>query len=270
VTASILKVTPDEYHALPHFSSTLAKTLIAQSPRHAREARGKNPTKVMDRGNVIHRLVLGKGKDYEVLNFNDFKTNAAKAARDAARKAGKVPVLADDFEEHCKASESIRVELAERNIFLDGESEFAVTWFEPTKHGPVQCRAMFDHVWLKAGRLLDLKITDNAAPGAIERNAETMGYAIQWAAYTRALAALDPKLAGRVDFLFGFCEPDSPFAINLVRPDGMFRELGERRWLRAVETWAECLETDTWPAYGTGINQLSSPPWALSREDFAA
>jgi hypothetical protein len=84
------------------------------------------------------------------------------------------------------------------------------------------------------------------------------------------MAALIPDLAGRIEFLFGFCEKADPFAINLTRPDGTFRELGERRWLRAVATWAECLKTDRWPGYGDHINPLSAPAWALAREEEAA
>jgi hypothetical protein len=270
MNARILDVTPDEYHLLPAFSSTIAKTLIEKSPVHAKVLRGKKPTKGMDRGSVVHRLVLGKGKAFEVLNFGDYKTKAAQSARDAARANGRVPILGEDFEEASLAAESIRIQLADRGIDLDGESEVAVEWYEPSAHGPVQCRAMFDHVWFDRGIILDLKVTENAAPSFVERTAENLGYAIQQAAYRRALIALRPELAGREDFLFAFCEGEDPFAMNLTRPDGLFRELGDRRWSRAVASWAECLATDTWPAYGTGVNPLSAPVWALSKEEGVA
>lgn len=273
MNAEILDITMDEYFALPHFSSSVAKTVISRSPRHAQQERedgGKEATKEMDFGSVTHRLVLGAGKDYEPLPFKDWRTNDAKDAAKAARTAGKVPIKTADFERANLAAESIRVELSKRGIILDGASELAVTWEEETEHGIVICKAMFDHAWLETGRILDLKLTENAAPWVIERNSESMGYAIQWAAYTRALAALRPSLSGKSDFLFAFGETDSPFAMNLTRPDGMFRELGERRWRRALTTWAECVATDTWPAYGDGINQLSPPAWALRNEEFAA
>jgi len=269
MTARILDIDdPDEYHELPDFSSSVAKTVIKQSAAHARAAIGKKPTKTMDRGNVIHRLVLGKGKAYEVIQHANFTTNAAKADRDTARKAGKIPVIAHDFEEWCKAAEAIRVQLADRGIVLDGASEFAIGWDEVTPHGVVPCKGMLDHVWLDTGVILDLKLTSDAAPSAIERTAENLGYAIQWAAYTRALAALRPELAGRVKFIFAFCEDEEPWVVNLTEPDGMFRELGERRWTRAVSTWAKCQAENTWPAYGTQINPLTTPAWALAREGY--
>ena len=270
MTARILKVSPDEYHALPHFSSSVAKELIARSPLHAKSAVGKKPTKAMDRGSIIHRLVLGKGAEYVIVNYGDWRSKAAQTERDNARAQGLVPVLGCDFEDYAMASERIRVQLADRGIVLDGESELAIEWIEETPHGPVTCKGMLDHCWPEDGLILDLKITENAAPSACERTAENLGYAVQWAAYSRALAALDPGLAGRVGFAFAFCEPDDPWAINVTEPDGVFQQLGTQRWLRAVSTWAECQKANYWPGYGQAVNPLTAPTWALAREGYPA
>ena len=270
MTARILEVSPDEYHALPHFSSSIAKVLIERTPLHAKQMRGKPPTKEMDRGNVVHRLALGRGKAFAVLPFDDWRTKAAKEARDAARADGRVPIKEGDFESAKLIADAVTARLAEQGLVLDGRSELAMEWEERSEHGPVACRAMLDHVWLDRGLILDLKVTENASPAAIERTAENLGYGIQAAAYQRAMAALVPELAGRVRFLFAFVEPEPPFAVNVCAPDGMFRELGERRWLRAVSAWASCLKNNAWPGYGNGVNQLSVPGWALSREELAA
>lgn len=266
MTAQLLDIAPDEYHRRPELSSTIAKTLNAKSPLHAKLERGKPPTKAMDRGSIMHRLLLGKGADFAVCQFGDWRTKAAQTARDEARARGLVPVLGCDFESYNIAAEAIRVQLVDRGIVLDGDSELAMTWQEPSDHGPVDCRCMFDHVWLDRGLILDFKITEDAAPSSVERTAENLGYAIQAAAYTSALAALRPSLAGKIGFVFAFCEPDEPHAINLSTPDGVFMELGARRWRRAVETWAKCLKTDSWPSYGTTVNTLYPPAWALSKE----
>jgi hypothetical protein len=264
--ARIISCTPDEYHARPGFSSSVAKTLISRSPAHAKANIGCEPSSLLDRGSVIHRLVLGKGADYEIGNFPDWRTNAAKEFRDRVRAEGKVPVKAADFISWGSAAKRIREELGTLGIRLDGESELVIEWHEETPHGPLLCKAMLDHLWIAEGRILDLKITEDAAPFAIERTAENLGYGIQHAAYTRALTALRPDLAGRVDFLFAFCEPDDPWALNVAKPDGLFSEIGEKRWLRAVVEWAKCKHENRWPSYGDGINHLSAPPWALNKE----
>lgn len=270
MTIQVLDISPDEYHALPHFSSTLAKTLISRSPLHAKEERGKVPTEEMDRGAVVHTLTLGRGARYKALPYDDWRTKEARAHRDLARQQGLVPIKEVSLVEYQKIADAIVRELAGRGIKLDGESEIVVLWDEPTEHGVVQCKCMMDHAWIERGHILDLKVTENAAQSAVERSAENLGYAIQAAAYTRAMAALMPMLAGRADFMFAFCEPEPPYAMNLCRGDGMFRELGERRWLRAVAEWARCTATNEWPGYGRGVNPLSPPAWALAREEFAA
>lgn len=271
MSAQLLNVTADEYHAIEAFSSSTAKVVLARSPGHARIGMKKKPTKAMEGGDIVHRLLLGKGKEFEPIQHGDYKTKAAQEKRDAARKAGLVPVLAHELEEYAVAAEAIRVQLADRGIILDGLSEQAITWVEKTKHGDVLCKGMLDHVWPDIGIVLDVKTTHDVSQAVIEKTAENFNYAIQSAAYTRALVALDPDLAGRVAFSFIFAETAEPYAVNVTEPDGPFQELGLRRWLRAVNIWAECQATGKWPTvYGANVNPLSPPSWALAREGFTA
>lgn len=265
--ARILDVDPSAYHKLPGLSASIAKVVIKQSPGHAQVERERLATKMMDIGQVNHRLVLGKGKDYKVCDFDDWRTKDSKAEREAARAAGLVPILPHQLEEAQKSAASIIKKLAERDIVLDGQSELAIEWWEHSEFGPVRCRAMLDHCWIDRGEALELKITEDASPLASERTAESLGYAIQYAAYTRAMVALDPSLAGRTKFRFAFCEPSEPFALNLRPPDGLFREHGERQWLRAVAIWARCTHENRWPTYGEQDNPISVPAWALAREE---
>ncbi|HEY6174415.1 MAG TPA: PD-(D/E)XK nuclease-like domain-containing protein [Kofleriaceae bacterium] len=276
MTATLLDIAPDDYHARPAFSSSLAKILLDRSPLHARQARGKLPTKQMDRGTAGHTFLLGKGKRIAPVPFDTYHTKAAKQTRDNYRAAGIVPLLHADYSAAENLAEELHHRLKEEHLKdprvpaeLDGISEQAMEWHEESDSGPVLCKGLMDHVWLARGLILDLKIVEDASPASIERSAENLGYAIQAAAYTSGLSKVLPQLAGRVKFLFLFVEWDPPYAMNIVEPDGMFRELGERRWRRAVETWGRCLKTGDWPAYGTGIHRISPPTWALSREGYS-
>jgi hypothetical protein len=270
--ARVLELSDEAYFKLSHLSSSCAKTLIEQSPLHAWTEHpafgglGQTPTRTMDRGSVLHTLVLGAGKKLEVLDFDSFRTNDAKEARDAARAAGKVPVLREDYEAAQLTALQIIAGLAARGINLDGHSELAVEWFEYSDSGVVACKGMMDHVHFDRARILDLKIVSSADTDSCEKASERFGYAIQAAAYTRALTRLRPELAGRVDVLFAFCEAEPPYGMNVMRGDGSFRELGERRWMRAVESWGACLKNNAFPGYGDGINLLSPPAWALAKE----
>jgi hypothetical protein len=268
--AKLLSVTPEEYHRLSGFSASLATTLLNQSPLHALAASpefgggGGEGTKETDRGTICHHLVLGCGQKYEVLDFDDWRKKVAQEARDAAVAAGKVPVLKHTFDGYLELAARVTENLADYGVILDGKSEQAVSWVEDTENGEVACRSMFDHVWLDRGRIIDLKFVRDASPEAVARSASGYGYDIQAAGYTRALGALRPEWLGRIKFSFAFCETEAPYAMFLCEPDGLFREIGAKRWRRAVERWALCKATQEWPGYEVG--DISLPQWAAAKE----
>ncbi len=312
--ARILDVTPQEYHRLPGFSASLAKVLIASCAAKARatyerrqeqiaaedESDDEKPTDEkqaqLDLGSVLHALVLGKGAERieiipaELLSGKNmaYQSDKAKAARDAARKAGRIPVKESKMPGHEATAKAIISRLADAGHALDGGgvvfgggSEFAIEWHERTPDGPVPCRCMMDHVVLSDATppfsgaapwatIYDLKIVADAHPDRNERTAEGFGYALQAAAYTRALTALYPRLGGRIQFRFLFVEPRRPFLLwDPERLSGPFRELGERRWLRAVHAWGDGLKNGRWPDYRTpDRDSITAPMWTLRNEGF--
>jgi len=271
----ITGMSADEYHSdplpTPSLSSSIAHTLVSRSPLHAWSQHPRlggvprEPTKSLDRGSLSHALMLGAGKELAILDFDDFRTKAAREARDAARAEGLLPVLLKDLD----AAEAVAIELrkrfAEYGVALDGQKEIVVTWSETADDGSeVLCRGMMDHVAIPI--IDDLKSCRSAHPLACQRHVDGYGYAIQHAAYVSAIEKLHPELAGRVSMRFVFYELEPPFAVTPVRLSGAFRELGHRRWRRAINAWARCLREARWPAYVDGWTELEPPPWALSQD----
>jgi hypothetical protein len=275
--ARILQCSLDQYYAdpceVPSLSQSIAKTIVTKSPLHAwtehprfGNNRGES-TAAMNDGTLIHKLVLGKGADVVIVESDAFRTNAAKAARDAAIEEGKIPVLAHKYENAVAIANTLKSNLlTEHGICLDGESEVAIEWQEEGAEGLVTCRGMMDHVKIDQGRIYDVKKCESAHPRKCGRNAVEYGYDIQHAAYTRALAKLRPELEGRIDFVFLFMEIEPPYAIVPARLDGVLRELGSQRWDRAVLTWEKCLSSNRWPAYADRIVQIEAPTWAINQE----
>lgn len=304
MSAKSLQVTPTDYHRLPQFSSTLAKLLVTRCAEVARDTYERKLEAIaadleddgevsaekqdrLDRGNILHALVLGKGEERiaaipaAILASNGaISTAAAKAFVLEARRAGRIPVKPAKLEVYAAIGTAIRRRIAAAGHELDGVSELAIGWTEETPHGPVDCRGMLDHVvmWglseedrargvVPGATIYDLKICDDASPARCERTAYSLGYDIQAAAYPRALSALYPALAGRIDFRFLFVEPRRPYADYDPRPDGAMREMGKRRWLRAVHAWGRGLATGQWDGYRTDQTaEITSPPWALKQE----
>lgn len=274
-TAEIMKWTHGEYLAdpcdTPSLSSGIAHTLLRRSPAHAwlehprLGGKGRRSTGEMDRGSLAHTMLLGKGKELAVVEAKDWRTKVAKAARDEARKQGKIAMLARQHDELVTATTAIRKELA-RYVSFDGMSEVPIVWEEESAQGPVVCRAMLDHLHFVRGQILDVKTCESAHPDACMSHAINYGYLIQSAAYVAAVEALRPELAGHIDYVLLFCELEPPYAVLPARFDGGLREIGRMHWRRAIDLWSRCLGSRRWPGYASEIVTLNAPSWLLSRE----
>jgi exodeoxyribonuclease VIII len=125
---------------------------------------------------------------------------------------------------------------------------------------------MMDHWDFDQMLILDLKKVANAHPLQVSRNIVQLGHDLQYAAYTRAISALNPEMRGKVEMHFLWCETEPPYAVVPAVLDGAFREIGNLRWRRAVELWEKCLKTQYWPSYTDRLTTLEPPPWVLTQE----
>jgi len=278
MSARVLEVAPDEYRddpcASPSLSHSIAHALVTLSPRHAwlehprlGGAQRRQSTAAMDEGSILHRLVLGKGAQFELVNAPDYRQGWARELRDEIRAAGRVPILTREFEALSRLADHIRRRCAQEGFELAGRAELAIEFTQDGERAPVLCRAMLDLV--RADHvLLDLKRVANANPRELGRKIYDMGYDIQAAAYSAAYEQLEPEALGRSDFVFLFCEAEAPHEVVPVRLDGALREIGARRWARAVRAWERLLTDGSfpWPGYSDGALTVSAPAWALAEE----
>ena len=273
MTARLLDISTADYHAdvgsgVPRLSASIARELVAKSPLHAWQIHPRlggtprAPTEKMDAGSLVHALLLGDGMDeFAVIDVADFRTKAAQALRDAAIEQGKTVIKAADLARTTLVVNRLRERLTDIGIDLTGTSEMKVEWTETVAGETVLCRGMMDHVI--GPQILDLKTTTSADLKSCARHVIEYGYDIQGAAYVSALGKLHPELRGRGEFVAVFLETEPPYAVTPVRFDGTLRELGQRKWERAVKTWGQCLRTGIWPGYVGGITQIEAPTWAL-------
>lgn len=276
-------VSEDDYHADkipemagPCLSYSVAKRLLQKSPAHAHYAHPKlgggeqSHSESFDLGKLAHKMLLGKGAPIVPVQATDWRTKAAKEARDAARAEGKIPVLAEQYERANTAVPIIRQKLRDQfSIDLgDGQAEMQIAWQEEAGHREVWARGMLDFVteWRGSATIWDVKTAESAHPRACASHIIKYGYDIQHAAYTRGLATLRPELEGRINMGFIFIEWEEPYAITPAWIDGVLRERGDRLWRHAVDLWAECIALNRWPAYVDRITTIEAPPWALNIE----
>lgn len=251
----------------PSLSVSIAKILLGQSPAHAFFAhprlggakRKEKSSAVIDRGTLIHDLLLDGGPGYEIVEADNWTTKAARAERDQIRQEGKIPVLSHVYEEAVSA-----VGFIAHQLDLTGmPKEQTFVWLQPTTG--TRCRGRRD-LWDEASKtIIDFKTCKNANAASSPTNILKMGYDIQAAAYIEAASVLDPNIAGRVGMAFYFCEVNPPFGIKRVYLDQAFLSLGQRKWVSACAAFAECLKSGVWPNYPDRHIRAEAPAWALSQ-----
>lgn len=276
-----LQLTTEEYFSgancpVPYLSQSIANRMLQQSCKHAwtyhpmlGRAR-RSTTKAMDRGTLLHTMLLGKGKQVDVIDAPNFKTKAAQEARDNAIEGGFIPVLRKDYDSLDGALAAMRANLEAEGVKLGGEPEAMFEWEETADDGtPVVCRGMMDNLFLGEGLIVDLKKCESAHPEACGRHAVDYGYDVQRAAYVSCLEKLRPDLAGRATMQFAFIEMDPPYAVSALPFGGMLIHMGRAKWRRAINMWARCLATNEWPGYARD-GALECKPWQMSDEILAS
>jgi hypothetical protein len=267
----------DEYHADPVPGGSLSvsgakKLLPPHCPARFRYEQDHPVYKqVFDFGSAAHKLVLGAGPELVVVDSDAWRTNAAKAAREEARAAGKSPVLTHEHEQIKAMATAIRAHpLAGRLLDPgDGAAELSLFWVDAEY--PVWRRARLD--WLRRGTatrralVVDYKSGDSADPAAFAKSAANLGYHQQAAFYLDGVAALD--LAEDPAFLFVVQEKNPPFLVTTAQFDDEAIRVGRELNRRAIEMFRDCCEADVWPAYSQDVELISLPPWAARREDVA-
>jgi hypothetical protein len=218
-----------------------------------------------DKGAAAHALLLGRGRAITVVDAPDWRTKAAKEAREAARADGKTPVLGKDYAVAVEMAREVRNELAltpgcER-AFVEGDAERVLIWQEPCG---IWCRAMLD--WMEPdGTVWDLKTSAGSAhPLALGRKAADMGWDVKQAFYQRGLEALKIPMK---KFHFVVQENYEPFAVSVMELDAEALHYGRRKVEAAILMWNACLRSNAWPSYPRMIHRAEMPAYALAREE---
>jgi hypothetical protein len=261
---------PDEtYHADPvpggSLSFTGARKLLPPSCpalfRHWLD-NGEAAKREFDFGHAAHQLVLGTGPQIVVVDAPAWRTKAAREQRDAAHAAGRVPVLAEEYEQVRGMAAALHRHPIAKALFDPdrGDPEQSLFWVDrPTS---VWRRARLD--WLPhhgGGRFIvpDYKTAPCAAPSAIEKSVHNFGYHQQGAFYLDGVTALG--LADDAAFLLVVQEKTPPYLVNVVRLDDVALRIGRDLNREAIDKYAECVADDHWPGYSDEVEYISVPPW---------
>lgn len=265
-----------DYHAQHDWLSwSRMKYLLPPStPAHFKASlkKGEERKRHFDLGKVVHRLVLGEGSDFEVVqalnrqkesyDATSYDPVSAQKDRDRIYDAGNVPILRHELEQAEAMAEAVQQHPTAHALLTNGRPEVSLFWID--HETGVKCRARVD--WLpeqvKGRRLIvaDVKTAVSAATTEFSKATANLAYYGQKVHYEDGLRALgldrDPWL------VFVVIEKAEPYLVNVG-------QLANREDLRLARTavdhcrrlYAECMAADRWPGYGDGINDLQLPTW---------
>jgi hypothetical protein len=267
----------------PSLSASTINTLLTMSPAHARANHPRlNPDyqpKVEDKfdlGTACHSMLLEGISIVEVCDFPDWRTKAAKEARDLARMHGRVPLLTDQYASVLGMYEAVAAQIAQLDVdpipLTAGKPEQTMVWEEQG----VLCRARIDWLHDDLTAIDDLKTTSRSAhPEAWTRTLFGIGCDVQAAFYLRGLKKLHPNaMFSPTTWRWLVVETQPPYALSVVSPGPAVLELANMKIDAALQTWKQCLETDVWPAYPRQVCYAELPAWEearwLAREEIGA
>jgi hypothetical protein len=281
----VYRMSAAEYHGdpcpTPSLSSSLARVLIQDSPRHAwidhprlntaREVREASPA--MRRGSLVHAILAG-GEGIVVGEFEDYKTKAAREWRDAATAEGKTPVLEKDIHEANAIADSVRANAAggaDNDPFKSALAAHEVAGF--WQENGAWFRLLADCLVADPTGTCDLwdwKVTSDVTDRALERKIADMGYVFQLAFYLRGLANLMPQYAGRFSACLVFVEDHAPYTVRRVYFSPEYMRHAEREVSRACELWAHCMTTGSFadPRNGSALT-LELPSYLVADDEIS-
>ncbi|MFD0902382.1 PD-(D/E)XK nuclease-like domain-containing protein [Actinomadura sediminis] len=269
----VYDIPADLYHRDPveggSLSSTGARRLLQMPPARWRYEleHPTPPTPAMILGTAVHTLILGAGPKPVRVDAKRWDSKAAKEARAEEEALGNLPLLADTYDQAFAMASAVLRHPVARKLFAParGKSEQVLVWRD--EETGVMCRAMVDHM-PHAGTvglhiLADLKTTTNASPRKVAKTVADFGYDQQGAWYLDGYRALG--LAPDPAMVFVFVEKDPPYLVSVVELDQPALIVGGELNRRALDLYARCRATDTWPGYSPEIELVSLPAWASAR-----
>jgi hypothetical protein len=272
--AGLHAISSEDYHAdrlhdRPSLSSGTIKRLLAQSPEHARANHPRlnpdfEPTvdAKFDVGTAAHRFLLEPelADRVVVVDAPDWRTKAAREAREAAREIGSTALLEKDWTRVQEMVAAVRARLPELDVtpplLADGKAEQTVLW----EDDGVLCRARVDSLHDDLAAIDDLKTTSSSG-NPIDWSRRTfwsIGADIQAVFYQRGIEALTGR---KPAFRFIVAETEPPYAISVFDLAPSAIDLAERKIDHAIRLWRHCLETGSWPGYPRQVASIEVDAW---------
>lgn len=227
------------------------------SPYKWRHSSGRESTRAMDLGTLIHSAILEPNIPLDqvaaVSPFPDFRTKVAQEWKADQREMGKMIATDEDIRAASGCEQVFSEDYAQR--FAGGyKTEVAVFGMI----GATQIKGMIDLVPDGLDLLVDLKTT--ARIGSlfdITRTIISRGYHWQAALYLDLWNAATGEK--RTRFVICFIEVTEPHESAWVEVSPELIEAGRAGYMNALAKWQSCVAIDVWTRQHEGITLIEKP-----------
>ena len=249
--------------ANPHnLTAPVSKSLLwdfNESPYKWRHSSGREVTKAMDLGTLIHSAILEPETAITdiaaVSPFPDFRTKAAQEWKADQREMGRMIVTDADIRTASGCEQVFSEDYAQR-FGVGYKSEVAVL----ATIGATEIKGMIDLVPNGLDLLVDLKTT--ARIGSLREITNTIisrGYHWQAALYLDLWNAASGETRNR--FVICFIEVSEPYETAWVEVSPELIEAGRAGYMNALAKWQSCVAVDVWPRQHEGISLIEKPAY---------
>ena len=274
----IHRIPVEQYHAddlaeEPSLSRSCMVDLLYRSPAHAYFGHPRLNSAAFDVGaedkfnigTAAHSLLLEGIDAAQVLDFDDYRKKDAQTERDAARAAGKIPLLREQYERVSAMVAAAHRQIAQctelgiDDLASQGDGELTFLWHDKG----TWLRSRPD--WISRDRrlILDYKTTDaSAAPEDFAKRVTGLGYDIQDAAYSRGVMALQEV---DCEFVFAVQEVREPYLMSFVSLPPDWKDIGRQKVDEAIFRWEQCRASGRWPGFPSRICYLDMPGWVMTQ-----
>lgn len=250
-----------DYHAHRSISKS-SLDLFNRSPAHYKFAAARQPTRHMAIGSAIHCALLEPARfetDYLILDVADRR---ASEWREAKKQRGTDEYILTRAEADgvLGMQAAVFANPQTHDLLNQPHDDCEISVFAHDPETGLLCRARVDllgDTWA-----LDLKKTQDARADAFSRAIGNYRYHVQAAFYSDVIGWATGTQPERFKFLA--VEENPPHANRVYTLDDEAMAAGRAAYRADLTRYAECVETDEWPAYDDEPELIGLPGWMLA------
>lgn len=276
-TSLIERMSNDEYHASPEFSSSQLKDILrSRAHFHSNNILKENEReskKHFDFGTLAHTLFLEPEQfesEFVVGPKFDRRTKEGKAEAAAweAANEGKIIIDQEMLDGAHRIANNLR-SLSSYQIMQNfkGMAEASIFFTDPVYALNLRVRPDYHIIpcdEFPNGLIMDVKTSTDARQFKFSKSCSDFGYDISAAMYREGFQQ-HYKTEEKPEFFFLVAESTAPFNVKQYRASSLFLSIGEQRYNKAKELLAESLLINEWEGYSTELEDISLPQYMLNQ-----